>query len=117
MNHKTLVNAIFIDIVEGGITDLKKALEETQCSEITDTYWQNLNDLYSRLSLRDRQIFLQSIKQSQIDVLATLLASIDGMTHLKGQDENMILTTKTGIVLSGGLSDEFLKLVEENNEK
>ena len=114
MTTETLASAALHDIVEEGTRDYKDILENADPAGTTDRCWQELSSLYSRLSGRDREVLVSVMRQSQIDAIATLFAAIDGVGPLQNQDENMVLSSANGRVISGGLSDEFLRLVEES---
>ena len=116
MTTESLAAAVLSDIVETGTEDYKTSIESTDINDVVDPYWASLFNLYNRLSVGDRSTLIAIIRQSQIDALATMFAAIDGITSLRGQNEDMHLVSQGGNKLSGGLSDEFLRLVEEGSK-
>ena len=71
--------------------------------------------MYKGLTDADKLVFFKVIKQIEIDTVSNILALLDGVTSLEGQDDEFNLSfKKTNEKINGDLQDLFLEFDENN---
>ena len=93
----------------------KDLFVNTDIRGVTDPYWKESLKLFKNLTDEEKLIFFKVIKQIGIDTVSNILALLDGVTSLEGQDDEFNLSfMKTNVNLNGDLQDLFLEFDENN---
>jgi hypothetical protein len=80
-------------------------------SDASDPYWQRALDFYRSVDESQREVLFEVIRQVIVDTVSSVLAIVDGVSYLEGQDGDCSLTCG-GDELSGELQDVFLQQFE-----
>ena len=78
----------------------------------TNPVWVNGHRLFRSLDTRSQEVFIAFMKNVVVDSVSSVLAVIDGVAVLDGQDGEVIMKCGRDEI-SGDLQDEFLALFEE----
>lgn len=76
-----------------------------------DPYWTRALALYGSLDAEQRSVFMEVIRQTAIDSVSNVLAVIDGVTQLHGQNGDIRFICGDE-ELNGELQDRFLEQFE-----
>jgi hypothetical protein len=113
MDKKEFIEKLYRIITEDYVQNCKNSFNNTNISSSTIPYWKESLKFYTNLPEENKKIFFNVIKQVGIDSTACLLAILDGITCLEGQDSDFILKFKnTDEIINGDLSDLFLEHAE-----
>jgi len=115
MHKQDFVEKLHNLVAKENLEIYKDLFNNTDISGATDPYWKESLKLYKNLTDEEKLIFFKVIKQIGIDTVSNILALLDGVTSLEGQDDEFNLTfKKTNEKLNGDLQDLFLEFDENN---
>jgi hypothetical protein len=106
MNAEEFTRQVRRSVIDENVNIYRDLYENTE--NATDPYWQRALDLYKSLDIRQKEVFLEVIRQTAIDTVSNVFAVVDGVTKLNGQDGDCSLTCGTDSI-SGELQDSFLE--------
>jgi hypothetical protein len=108
MNKKLFIEKLY-ELVTKENMDIYKDLFNNNCSgDALDPYWKSSLAMYEKMSEESKKVFFNIIRQIEIDTVSNILALLDGVTVLEGQDGDFVL--KLGDEkLNGDLQDLFLE--------
>lgn len=113
-NNENFVKSIYKTLVEDGKDIYKDLYENTKVSEKTVDYWKNALELYHSFDDKQKDVFMNIVKQTMIDTISSVFGVLDGSSTLSGGDFEFEVRIN-GISTEDELQDTFLELVEENN--
>lgn len=108
------VKNIFETIVKDGILSYKELYDSVEISDKTIDYWKNSLHLYRSLDEKEKELFIQIIKQTIIDTISTVFGVFDGSCSLNS-GEYIIHVNINGEDTENELQDCFLEYVENND--
>lgn len=111
--NEEFVKCIYETTVEDGKNMYKELYEETEVTGQTTDYWHNLLNLYGSFDHKQKNVFLDIIKQTMIDTISSIFGVLDGSSTLLGEDFEFEVKIN-GISTEEDLQDTFLRYVEEN---
>lgn len=115
MNKKDFSEKVYELIVKEDMNIYRELFNIKDMSTVTDSYWKEAIELYKGLSDKNKEVFFDIIKQVSVDAVSSILALIDGVTFLEGQDDELNLTFEnTNEKINGDLQDLFLECHESN---
>lgn len=115
MDKKVLIEKLYQLVAKENVEIYKDLFDNTDVGDATDSYWKESLEMYKHLSGKEKRVFLNVIRQIGIDTVSTILALLDGVTLLDGQEDDFILKfEKTNEKLNGDLQDLFLEYDENN---
>ena len=79
----------------------------------TEPVWIDAMRLYRSLATEDQNAFMAFVRNAVIDSVSSVLAIVDGVTVLDGQDGEVVMNCGRDVV-SGDLQSEFLVLFEDS---
>ena len=79
----------------------------------TEPVWIDAMRLYRSLAAEDQDAFMAFVRNAVIDSVSSVLAIVDGVTVVDGQDGEVVMTCGRDVV-SGDLQSEFLVLFEDS---
>lgn len=113
-NNENFVKSIYKTLVEDGKDIYKDLYENTKVSEKTVDYWKNALELYHSFDDKQKDVFMNIVKQTMIDTISSVFGVLDGSSTLSGGDFEFEVRIN-GISTEDELQDTFLELVEEND--
>lgn len=113
-NNENFVKSIYKTLVEDGKDIYKDLYENTKVSEKTVDYWKNALELYHSFDDKQKDVFMNIVKQTMIDTISSVFGVLDGSSTLSGGDFEFEVRIN-GISTEDELQDTFLEFVEENN--
>lgn len=115
MHKKDFIEKLYCLVAKENVEIYKELFSNTDISKATDPYWKESLQLYKNLMDEDKLVFFKVIKQIGIDTVSNILALLDGVASLEGQDDEFNLTfQKANEKLNGDLQDLFLEYDENN---
>lgn len=116
MNDVEFVNNIILEVLKNNLDQYKVNLSNlnNKQDELPEGEWKNGVSLYNKLDVKDKDKFISFLKLSITDTVSNLLGIIDGVSYLKGQEENFQFLYK-GKKLNGNLQDIFLEEIENES--
>ena len=112
MNTEVFVSGLREAVVEENIAIYRQIFSETALSSATDPYWQRALHLYANLTVEEREVLFEIMKQVAMDTVSNVLGVIDGVSVLGGMSQPLELRSGAD-VLSGDLQSQFLVLDEQ----
>lgn len=112
--NENFVKSIYKTLIEDGKDMYKDLYENTKVSEMTVDYWKNALELYHSFDDKQKDVFLNVVKQIMIDTISSVFGVLDGSSTLSGEDFEFEVKIN-GISTEEELQDTFLEFVEENN--
>ncbi len=112
MTPENFVKRIIEDIINADWNSYRDLFNKTDMKDVTDEYWKRAIVFYSKLDVKDKDVFFSILKQIIIDTISSMLGLLDGVFRLKNQDEAFELKY-SGVKLNEYLQDIFLSNVEE----
>ena len=103
-------------VIEENASIYRQLFTETSLTKVSDPYWKRALTLFNSLSLEQREVFFEVIRQVTVDTAANVLGVIDGVNTLDGIEEEFLLTDGGNTKLNGDLQSLFL-LSEEKTQK
>jgi hypothetical protein len=79
----------------------------------TEPVWIDGMRLFRSLSAEDQAAFMAFVRNAVIDSVSSVLAIVDGVSVLDGQEGEVVMTCGRDVV-SGDLQSEFLVLFEDS---
>ena len=79
----------------------------------TEPVWIDALRRYRSLATEDQNAFMAFVRNAVIDSVSSVLAIVDGVTVLDGQDGEVVMNCGRDVV-SGDLQSEFLVLFEDS---
>jgi len=115
MHKNDFVEKLYNLVAKDNLEIYKELFSNTDISEATDPYWKESLQLYKNLTDEDKLVFFKVLRQAGIDAVSSILALLDGVTSLEGQDDEFSLTfKKANERLNGDLQDLFLEFDENS---
>ena len=116
MNDVEFVNNIILEVLKNNLDQYKVNLSNlnNKQDELPEGEWKNGVSLYNKLDVKDKDKFISFLKLSITDTVSNLLGIIDGVSYLKGQEENFQFLYKEK-KLNGNLQDIFLEEIENES--
>lgn len=115
MHKKDFIEQLYHLVVKENVGIYKELFNTTNYNGVTDPYWKESLRMYKNLTDMDKLVFFKVITQIGIDTVSNVLALLDGVTSLEGQDDEFNLTfKKTNEILNGDLQALFLEFDEKN---
>lgn len=114
MNAEDLVKGIRKTIIDDNSEIYRDLFDSTQLEDVTDEYWVEALNFYSKLSPDDRGTLFKILRQVSVDSVSNFFAVLDGVSPLDEQDGDLFLATEgeRDNRLNGELQDIFLELEE-----
>lgn len=113
--NEEFARRIYKTIIEDGKELYKELYENTEITEKTIDYWKDALELYNSFNYKQKNVFMNIIKQTMIDTISSLFGILDGSSTLSGG--NMEFDIKiNGIGTEDEMQDTFLEIVEEENK-
>ena len=109
MNAKTMAEGLRTNVVDANMGHYASLLTSTTTA--TNPVWVNATRLFRSLDAEDQEAFLAFVRNAVIDSVSNVLAVVDGVTALDGQDGDVVMKCGDDVV-SGDLQSEFLVLFE-----
>ena len=110
--NEDFIKSIYKTIVEENKELYKDLFNNTNISEVSDTYWKQSLQLYNDLSEDKRVVFISVIEQIMIDTVSIIFGIIDGSSTLNECNIQPKLLLNN-IDTDGELQDIFLEYIEE----
>jgi hypothetical protein len=114
MDSETFVRQLRNDVVDDEAKFYADTLTSVTHSEIIDPYWIALNRLYDTLSLSQKSVLLQLVRQVSVDTAANILGIIDGVCYFDGVTGSFSLKEPGGRELAGDLQEHFFMQEKES---
>lgn len=111
--NENFVKSIYKTLIEDGKDIYKDLYENTKVSERTVDYWKNALELYHSFDDKQKDVFMNIVKQTMIDTISSVFGVLDGSSTLSGEDFEFEVRIN-GISTEDELQDTFLGFVEEN---
>jgi hypothetical protein len=110
MNDEKFALEALKRVVDENINSYREMLSSFPREDARDPYWIKLFSLFDSMSVEDRDLLVQIMRQVSIDTIASLLSIIDGSGYsdLKG----LRLVDGNGNDIQGDLSNIFLSRAE-----
>ena len=112
MNEKFVKN-IYKTVVEGGERIYKNLYEDTKITEKTVDYWKNALELYRSFDDKQKNVFMNVVKQTMIDTVSNVFGILDGSSTLSTEDFEFEVKIN-GVSTENELQDTFLEFVKES---
>jgi hypothetical protein len=112
MNEEFVKN-IYETVIEGGKNIYRDLYENTEVTERTIDYWKNALELYRSFDDKQKNVFMDIVKQTMIDTVSSVFGVLDGSSTLTGGDFEFEVRIN-GVSTEDELQDTFLGFVEEN---
>ncbi|WP_454745277.1 hypothetical protein [Ciceribacter selenitireducens] len=104
-----LVAKIRRSVIDENQALYRDLFENTTTTSATDPYWARAKNLFESLDRDQRDIFLETIRQTSIDTVSNLLGIIDGVNSIDDVNGDFFLTYDGGDEpLNGDLQSIFL---------
>jgi hypothetical protein len=115
MTKEEMIAGLKKRVIDSNLQGYIDMFNEAKVDSKSDDYWINATNFYGELDEKRKEIFFSIVKQIQIDMLAEILAYLDGVYWVEGQDENLELTCLDNPKekLNEDLTDIFLNTVYE----
>ena len=98
-------------VVQQNAAIYKDLFVSTPISSASDPYWKRALALYNSLTLGQREVFFEIIRQTMVDTTSNIFAILDSET------EDFALVSKTDLrKINGNLQDIFLEKEEQGRE-
>ena len=111
MNARELAGGLKKNIVDANVATYEKLLRLP--GSATNPVWVNGVRLFRSLDEDSQDVFVSFLRSVVIDSVSSVLAVVDGVTALDGQDGEVVMTVGDDVV-SGDLQDEFLSRFERS---
>lgn len=95
-------------VIEENISIYRDVFKETTIDQCSDIYWKKALFLFNSLSIDDKEIFFEILRQVMIDTTSNILGVIDGVNLINGIDKDFTLIYE-GEVLNGDLQSIFIE--------
>jgi len=110
MHARAMAEGFKTHVVDANMATYSSLLRSAE--EATNPVWVDGMRLFRSLEPDSQQAFIAFMRNVAIDSVSSVLAIVDGVAFLDGQDGDVVMTCGGGRV-SGDLQGEFLALFEE----
>jgi len=114
MDADVFVRQLRRDVIDGEVKLYKELLEKSEHQTASDPYWTEIRLLYASLNSEQKDTLLNIVRQVSVDVLASLLGIIDGLSYFEGASNQFRLTVHENIELSGDLQERLFMQEQDN---
>ena len=111
--NENFVKSIYKTLVEDGKEIYRDLYDNTKVTEGTVDYWKNALELYHSFDDKQKDVFMNIVKQTIIDTISSVFGVLDGSSTLSGEDYEFEVRIN-GISTEDELQDTFLGFVEDN---
>lgn len=111
MGAKEFVDGIREEVVTRNMRTYRRLFAQTRPSDASDAYWQSALQLFGELDRARQDILLGIVRQTMVDTVSSLLAVLDGVSDLPGQNGSIEVRIADEN-LAGNLQDLFLSAEE-----
>ena len=110
MDARAMASGLKEQVVEANVGVYATLLSSADAA--TDRVWIDGMRLYRSLAAEDQAAFMAFVRNAVIDSVSSVLAIVDGVTVLDGQDGEVVMACGRDVV-SGDLQGAFLVLFED----
>lgn len=103
-------------VVQENVSIYRDIFNNTPASKVTDLYWKRALECFGTLSVEQKNILFEIIRQISVDTTSNILGIIDGVNILDGVKGSFDLSLD-GISLNGDLQSIFLAEEERTETK
>ena len=111
MNARAMAAGLKQRVVDENVGLYATVLDSTGAA--TEPAWIDAMRLYRSLAAEDQDAFMAFVRNAVIDSVSSVLAIVDGVSVLDGQEGEVVMTCGRDVV-SGDLQSEFLVLFEDS---
>ncbi len=111
MNARAMARGLKQRVVDDNVGLYATLLASPEAA--TEPVWIDGMRLFRSLSAEDQAAFIAFVRNAVVDSVSSVLAIVDGVTVLDGQDGEVVMTCGFDVV-SGDLQSEFLVLFEDS---
>lgn len=112
MTPKDFVVKLRAAVIDENVSIYRGLFMSTPIEKASDAYWKRALALFQELSVEQREVFFEVVRQVCVDTTSNVLGVIDGVNLLDSMDDELVLTCGDETQpLSGDLQSLFL--VEE----
>ena len=109
MNARGMAAGLKKQVVDANVGLYATLLASTDAAK--DPVWSAGMRLFRSLAAEDQVAFMAFVRNAVIDSVSSVLAIVDGVTVIDGQDGEVVMTCGRDVV-SGDVQSEFLVLFE-----
>lgn len=93
MTKEEMIDGLKKRVVDLSLEGFIKMFNEAKIGPKSDKYWTDATTFYKGLSEEEKRIFFSIVKQIKIDTLSDILAFLDGVYWVEGQEEDLKLVS------------------------
>jgi hypothetical protein len=115
MKKEEMINGLKKRVIDSSLQMYIKMFNEAKILPKSDKYWVDAMNFFKTLDKDEKNVFFSIVNQIQIDTLADVLAFLDGIYWVEGQEEGLKLISLDDPEnkLNEDLTDIFLNTVYE----
>ncbi len=115
MHDQGFIAGIRKEVIDSNLETYKELFGQTSPEAATDPLWQTALRFFRALDETQREALFRIIRQLMVDTVSNVLAILDGVSWLEGQEGDFELLL-AGENIAGSLQDQFLAAEEEEAE-
>ena len=115
MTKEEMVNGLKKRIVDLSLESYIEMFNKAEIKSKSDKYWIDAVSFFKGLNEEEKRIFFNIVRQIQIDTLSEVLAFLDGVYWVEGQEEDLKLVSLNNSEekLNQDLLDTFHNMIYE----
>lgn len=86
MTPEQLVHGLLVSVVNENVALYRDMFSQTNPDKASDPYWIRALALFGTLSEKQREAFLEVLRQIAVDTTSNILGVIDGVSYIEGAD-------------------------------